>query len=59
MGPRELTGISTQGDTKSNLWVTAFNVQYSQDGHQWNTILEANQNEKVQFDGIVFKIKRF
>ncbi|CAB3386136.1 Hypothetical predicted protein [Cloeon dipterum] len=45
--PRELTGIATEGDAKSRTWVTTFVVQYSQNSHNWNQILNEQDEEKV------------
>ncbi|XP_059485087.1 hemocytin isoform X2 [Neocloeon triangulifer] len=45
-GPRKITAISTQGDTNSDTWVTAYTVQYSQDGHSWNDILDQGRKKE-------------
>eukprot|EP00095_Tigriopus_kingsejongensis_P005171 maker-scaffold237_size242172-snap-gene-1.26 protein:Tk05171 transcript:maker-scaffold237_size242172-snap-gene-1.26-mRNA-1 annotation:"Hemocytin" len=45
---RDLTGIQIAGGKEpSYSWVEAFRVKFSQDGLQWNKILDAHGTEKV------------
>ena len=39
---REIYGLVTQGSANTDMWVTSFNAQYTEDGINWNILL----NEK-------------
>lgn len=55
-----LTGLVTKGG--SNGWVTRFTIQYSQNGQDWNPIMEEAKKEKIflgNFDGDSPRVNKF
>nr|XP_034190302.1 hemocytin [Osmia lignaria] len=42
--PRNLTGIATKGG--EGTWTTVYKVFYSNDGHQWNPVMDTNGYEQ-------------
>lgn len=68
LSARVLTGVSTKGsDVPNNVlseeeWVEAFQVQFSQDGEDWNKILDDQMKEKTfagNFDAITLNTVYF
>lgn len=60
MEPRNITGLKTKGGDSG--WVTAFTVKYSQNGKEWNPILDNAQNEKVflgNYNGVMPQVTNF
>ena len=47
--PRLITGIITQGRHGRDEWVTRYKVQYTDDGVNWQYVVDGQQNEMVNF----------